>query len=173
MKDYLADDFILGSWAYREGWQVVLSPHVINHHASSAGFLTTFKHRLRWNRSARYSRPSGYFGQGFTYGWVWALLLFLVSPDWWSVGLLSLSLLFRCWQAIQVGAILLNDKSSLRNIWLLPLQDLISFASWVGGFLGKEIVWRSERYRLLSGGRFKLIVDRAGVANDSLETDSD
>jgi ceramide glucosyltransferase len=173
MKDYLADDFILGSWAYREGWQVVLSHHVINHHASSAGFITTFKHRLRWNRSARYSRPSGYFGQGFTYGWVWALLLFLVSPDWWSLGLLSLALLFRCWQAIQVGAILLNDKSSLRNIWLLPLQDLISFASWVGGFLGKEIVWRSERYRLLSGGRFKLIVDRAGVANDSLKADSD
>jgi ceramide glucosyltransferase len=173
MKDYLADDFILGSWADRAGWRVVLSKHVINHHASSAGFITTFKHRLRWNRSARYSRPAGYFGQGFTYGWVWALLLFLISPALWSLGLLALALFFRGWQAIQVGATLLNDRSSLSNIWLVPFQDLISFSSWVGGFLGKEIVWRSERYRLLSGGRFKLIVERAGVTNESFKHGSD
>jgi ceramide glucosyltransferase len=44
-----------------------------------------------------------------------------------------------------------------RNLWLLPLQDVFSFASWAGGFLGREIVWRSERYRLLAGGRFKKI----------------
>ncbi|MBO0723683.1 MAG: bacteriohopanetetrol glucosamine biosynthesis glycosyltransferase HpnI [Blastocatellia bacterium] len=173
MKDYLADDFILGSWADRAGWQVVLSDHVINHHASSAGFITTFKHRLRWNRSARFSRPSGYIGQGFIYGWVWAVLFFLLSPAWWSFALLALALILRCWQAIQVGAALLKDRSSLRNLWLLPLQDLISYGSWVGGFLGKEIVWRNERYRLLSGGRFKLLAERVGVTKESFNTDSD
>jgi ceramide glucosyltransferase len=155
MKDYLADDFVLGNWADRAGWRVALSRHVINHHASNEGFTRTFIHRLRWNRSSRFSRPSGYFGQGFTYGMVWALLLLLLSPAWWGFVLSVIVLRFLL--AIQVGVCLLKDHATWRSLWLLPLQDVFSFASWVGGFLGREIVWRSERYRLLSGGRFKKI----------------
>jgi ceramide glucosyltransferase len=155
MKDYLADDFVLGNWADRAGWRVALSRHVINHHASNEGFTRTFIHRLRWNRSSRFSRPSGYLGQGFTYGMVWALLLLLLSPAWWGFVLSVIVLRFLL--AIQVGVYLLRDHATWRSLWLLPLQDVFSFASWVGGFLGREIVWRSERYRLLSGGRFKKI----------------
>jgi ceramide glucosyltransferase len=155
MKDYLADDFVLGNWADRAGWRVALSRHVINHHASNEGFSRTFIHRLRWNRSSRFSRPAGYLGQGFTYGLVWALLLLLFSPAWWGFALFVIILRF--WQAIQLGVYLLDDRSAWRSLWLLPLQDIFSFASWVGGFLGRDIVWRSERYRLLSGGRFKKI----------------
>jgi ceramide glucosyltransferase len=155
MKDYLADDFVLGNWADRAGWRVALSRHVINHHASNEGFTSTFIHRLRWNRSSRFSRPSGYLGQGFTYGMVWALLLFLFSPAWWGFVLFVIVLRFLL--AIQVGVYLLKDHAMWRSLWLLPLQDIFSFASWAGGFLGREIVWRSERYRLLSGGRFKKI----------------
>jgi ceramide glucosyltransferase len=155
MKDYLADDFVLGHWADRAGWRVALSNHVINHHASNEGFSRTFIHRLRWNRSSRFSRPSGYFGQGFTYGMVWALLLVICAPGWWSF-VLPVILLRFC-LAIQVGVYLLKDHAMWRNLWLLPLQDVFSFASWAGGFLGREIVWRSERYRLLAGGRFKKI----------------
>jgi ceramide glucosyltransferase len=155
MKDYLADDFVLGNWADRAGWRVALSRHVINHHASNEGFSRTFIHRLRWNRSSRFSRPAGYLGQGFTYGLVWALLLLLFSPTW--LGFALFVIILRFWQAIQLGVYLLDDRSAWRSLWLLPLQDIFSFASWVGGFLGREIVWRSERYRLLSDGRFKKI----------------
>ncbi|MGH9801696.1 MAG: glycosyltransferase, partial [Blastocatellia bacterium] len=35
MAEYLADDFVLGQWASEAGWRVVLSTHVINHHASA------------------------------------------------------------------------------------------------------------------------------------------
>jgi ceramide glucosyltransferase len=158
MKDYLADDFVLGNWAHRAGWRVALSRHVINHHASNEGFSRTFIHRLRWNRSSRFSRPAGYLGQGFTYGMVWALLLLLLSPGWWSLVLFAIILRF--WLAIQLGVYLLDDRSAWRSLWLLPLQDVFSFASWAGGFLGREIVWRGERYRLLSGGRFKRIPNK-------------
>jgi ceramide glucosyltransferase len=158
MKDYLADDFVLGNWADRAGWRVALSRHVINHHASNEGFLRTFIHRLRWNRSSRFSRPAGYLGQGFTYGMVWALLLVILSPGWWGFALPVIILRF--WLAIQLGGYLLKDHAMWRNLWLLPLQDIFSFASWIGGFLGREIVWRGERYRLLSGGRFESLSER-------------
>lgn len=160
MKDYLADDFVLGNWADRAGWRVVLSTHVINHHASNEGFMNTFRHRLRWNRSSRFSRRDGYLGQGFTYGLDWALILFLVYSAWWSFGLLLLSLTLRYWLAVQLGVYLLSDHATKSRLWLLPLQDLISFISWLAGFSGREIVWRNERYRVLVGGRFVLLSAR-------------
>jgi ceramide glucosyltransferase len=160
MADYLADDFVLGNWAVEAGYQVALSAHVINHHATALGFTKSFKHRLRWNRSSRFSRPSGYIGQGFTYGLAWALLLFLAAPFWWSGALLLAVFAARMWLTVELATRLLGDRDALRRFWLIPLQDLLSLATWVGGFLGREIIWRNERYRLLKGGRFAPVIPR-------------
>jgi ceramide glucosyltransferase len=164
MADYLADDFVLGHWSAEAGYEVRLSAHVINHHASTSGFLETFKHRLRWNRSSRYSRPSGYYGQGFTYFLPWMVLLFLFAPAWWSLALLLSILILRIWLAIELGLKLLGDKTVSGNLWLTPLQDAISFATWLGGLKGREIIWRNERYRLHRGGRFTPVVPRGSQA---------
>src|SRR5262245_19575104 len=160
MADYLADDFVLGQWASEAGYEVALLPHAVNHHATALGFTRSFKHRLRWNRSSRFSRPAGYMGQGFTYGLPWALLLVLAAPIWWSGSLLLTVLAARLWMAYELGRRLLDDRDSPRRFWLIPLQDLLSFATWVGGFAGREVVWRNERYRLLEGGRFMSVVPR-------------
>ncbi len=160
MADYLADDFVLGNWTANTGYQVALSTHVIAHHATALGFLASFKHRLRWNRSSRFSRPAGYVGQGFTYGLAWAILLSLLAQCWWSGALLLSVLAVRIWLAIELAIKLLGDRESLRNFWLIPLQDLLSLATWLGGFVGREIIWRNERYRLLEGGRFEPVVPR-------------
>jgi ceramide glucosyltransferase len=153
-SDYLADDFMLGNKAHQAGYQVVLSTHVVEHHAYSTGFVNSFLHRLRWNRSSRFSRPAGYFGQGFTYGIVWAFLLCIAAPGPWSLALLILCLVFRLLLAWNLGARLLQDPAIPRLVGWVPLQDLLSFSTWLGGFLGREIVWRGQRYRLMEGGRF-------------------
>src|SRR5262249_482222 len=160
MADYLADDFVLGQWASEAGYQVALLPHVVNHHATELGFKSSFKHRLRWNRSSRFSRPAGYIGQGFTYGLPWALLLFLAAPFWWSGTLLLAVTTARLWMAYELGLRLLGGRDGRWRFWLIPLQDLLSLATWIGGFAGREVVWRNERYRLLEGGRFKPIIPR-------------
>jgi ceramide glucosyltransferase len=163
MADYLADDFVLGQWASEAGYEVALLPHAVDHHATALGFTSSFKHRLRWNRSSRFSRPAGYVGQGFTYGLPWALLLFLAAPFWWSGALLLTVLAARLWMAYELGLRLLDDRDSPRRFWLIPLQDLLSFATWIGGFAGREIVWRNERYRLLEGGRFEPVIPRRSM----------
>lgn len=160
MADYLADDFVLGQWASDAGYEVALLPHAVNHHATALGFTSSFKHRLRWNRSSRFSRPAGYIGQGFTYGLPWALLLFLAAPFWWSEFVLLAVAAARMWMAYELGLRLLEDREALRRFWLIPLQDMLSLATWVGGFVGREIVWRNERYRLLEGGRFEPVIPR-------------
>lgn len=160
MADYLADDFVLGQWVAETGARVALSTQVINHHASATGFLKSFRHRVRWNRSTRSSRPSGYIGQGFTYGLTWAMALLLLAPSWWSGLALALVVAARGWLALELGARLLADPWVLRRSWMIPLQDVLSAASWLGGFTGREIIWRNERYRLLGGGRFEPVVPR-------------
>ncbi len=154
MKDYLADDFVLGAWAARAGWNVLLLPQVVEHLATARGFLTSFKHRLRWNRSSRFSRPAGYVGQGFTYGLVWALLFAAVAPWPLNLTVLIAGCLLRGSLAL-VLAWRLNDPAVKHHLWLIPLQDILSWASWIGGFLGKTIEWRGERYVLREGGRFE------------------
>ncbi len=154
MRDYLADDFVLGAWAARAGWKVLLLPQVVEHLATARGFLTSFKHRLRWNRSSRFSRPAGYVGQGFTYGLVWTLLFTAVAPWPLNLAVLIAGCLLRGSLAL-VLAWRLNDPAVKHHLWLIPLQDILSWASWIGGFLGKTIEWRGERYVLRDGGRFE------------------
>ncbi len=161
MRDYLADDFVLGNWAAAAGWRVRLCAQVVKHHVSTTGFMRAFKHRLRWNRSTRFSRPAGYVGQGFTYGFAWALLFFMLSPAWLMGSLLAVAFGLRVLLALVLGVRLLADQTVWRGLALLPVQDLLSLASWLGGFVGREIIWRAERYRLLEGGRFQLVTARA------------
>ena len=154
LAEYLADDFVLGERVDQAGYQVLLSTHVVNHHASSIGFVNSFEHRLRWNRSSRFSRPAGYLGQGITYGLLWGCLFCAMAPNSWGLGVLVCALTARAWLALELGRELLEDRTVLRRLGLIPLQDLLSFVTWVGGFLGRDIVWRNQRYRLLEGGRF-------------------
>ncbi len=55
MAGYLADDFLLGNWAARQGYRVVLSPYVVDHEVLGTGFVATFTHR-RGDTSDRASR---------------------------------------------------------------------------------------------------------------------
>jgi ceramide glucosyltransferase len=160
MADYLADDFVLGQRVASAGWRVSLSTYVIDHHATAMGAVKSFQHRLRWNRSSRFSRPAGYFGQGVTYLLPWALALLAISPTRTSLVILLCALITRAGVAILLTTQLLGQPRPFERFWLIPLQDLLSFAAWAGGFMGREVIWRNERYLLLDGGRFSLLTAR-------------
>ncbi|MFQ3581196.1 MAG: bacteriohopanetetrol glucosamine biosynthesis glycosyltransferase HpnI [Chloracidobacterium sp.] len=166
MKDYLADDFVLGAWAAQAGWKVLLLPQAVEHVATARGFLTNFKHRLRWNRSSRFSRPAGYVGQGFTYGLVWAMGFAALTPWPLNLAVFSTGLLLRIGLALTLAR-RLGDRAVKHHLWLIPLQDLISWMSWIGGFLGKTIEWRGERYVLLDGGRFQPLTRQVKVEGEA------
>ncbi len=151
LKNYLAEDFVLGQRAAELGMGVILSSYVIEHRIGSQSMRSNFAHRLRWARSTRRSRPAGYAGQVFTNPLPLALLLLAVQPAWWPVFVVTLIL--RAVAADAVARVALHGRIAWR---LLPLQDLLSFLFWIAGFFGNEIVWRGRRYRLLRDGRFEL-----------------
>ena len=157
LKDYLAEDFVLGKFAADAGHGVILSSYVIEHHIGSADLRDTAAHRLRWARSTRRSRPLGYLGQLFTMPLPLAIVLCAVNPHCWPV--LLGALIVRVAAAYVISARVLRAHI---NWLLLPVEDITAFVFWLAGFFGNTIVWRGRRYRLYSDGRFELLGTRAG-----------
>lgn len=152
VKDYLAEDFVIGKFAAEAGHGVILSSYVIEHHIGSATLSQNVAHRLRWGRSTRRSRPAGYVGQLFTMPLPLALLVCAFSPSWWPV--LPVALVVRALAAYAVSARVLSARL---NWFLLPIEDAIGFLFWLAGFFGNTISWRGRRYRLFADGRFELV----------------
>ena len=155
LKDYLAEDFVMGKLVADSGAEVILSSYAIEHRIGSQGFAANLRHRLRWNRSTRRSRPWGYAGQVFTNPLPPALLLCAVRPEWWQ--LLAVTLLFRAASMLAVAAYVLRDPLVRRLWWLVPVQDVASFVMWAAGFFGNTIVWRGRKYYLEPDGTFELV----------------
>ena len=152
VKDYLAEDFVIGKFAAEAGHGVILSSYVIEHHIGTTTWGENATHRLRWARSTRRSRPAGYVGQLFTMPVPLALLVCAVAPAWWPV--LPATWIVRAVAAYMVSGRMLRAKI---NWLLLPIEDVLGFCFWIAGFFGNTISWRGRRYRLFADGRFELI----------------
>ncbi len=152
VKDYLAEDFVMGKFAAESGHGVILSSYVIEHHIGTASFRENVAHRLRWARSTRRSRPAGYVGQLFTMPVPIALLACAFSPAWWPV--IPVAIVVRTLAAYFVAVRVLRARVS----WLLlPIEDAMGFCFWIAGFFGNTISWRGRRYRLFGDGKFELM----------------
>ena len=128
VKDYLAEDFVIGKFAAEAGHGVILSSYVVEHHIGSSTRRENFAHRLRWARSTRRSRPAGYIGQLFTMPFALSLLVVAVAPAWWPA--VPLTFLVRVLAAHAVGELALRGRIH----WLLlPLEDLLGFCFWIAG----------------------------------------
>jgi ceramide glucosyltransferase len=152
LKDYLAEDFVMGRFAAERGHGVGLSSFVIEHHIGGQPFMPNAAHRIRWCRSTRRSRPAGYVGQVFTNPLPLALLLAVLYPQWWPVVFVTAA--FRALAAWATAGWVLHDPLCRSRWFLIPLQDLLSFLFWLAGFFGNTIHWRGRRYRLNTDGTF-------------------
>jgi ceramide glucosyltransferase len=157
LAEHLDDDFVMGAMTYAAGKKVVLSHHVIEHVVLNRTAWPSVLHQLRWMMSSRFSRPRGHIGTGLTFAMPFGLLGLVagwVSGNWPAgLALLGFAYANRVVQALVVGWGVARDRRSALYCWLYPLRDLEGFFLWCASFFGSEIVWRGERYRLISGGR--------------------
>jgi ceramide glucosyltransferase len=157
LGQYCADDYVLGNRAHAEGKRVVLSRHIIGHVAIATSARQSLEHQVRWMRSTRFSRSAGHVGTGLTYAMPFGLLGLLAGSlgHHWQLGwlLFAWAFLNRVIQSIAIGWGVIKDPQSLSLSWLYPLRDLTGFLVWCASFFGSEIVWRNERYRLVTDGR--------------------
>jgi ceramide glucosyltransferase len=45
-----------------------------------------------------------------------------------------------------------HARSALKQLWVLPLNDLLVFALWCWGFATRRVQWRHARYRVARDG---------------------
>jgi ceramide glucosyltransferase len=155
LQNYLAEDFVMGKRAAERGEGVILSSYIIEHRIGAQPLFANLKHRLRWNRSTRRSRPWGYLGQVFTNPLPLALALWIAAPVWWPVAVLAM--IGRAVAAWATAQQVLADPLTRRLWFLVPFADFVGFVMWIAGFFGNTVLWRGHRYYLLSDGRFRLV----------------
>src|SRR5437773_5647154 len=112
----------MGRLVAESGAGVILSSYIIEHHIGRQAFGANLRHRLRWNRSTRRSRPWGYAGQVFTNPLPLALLLWAASPAWWPLA--AAAAILRAAAGWATARHALRDPLAPRLWWLVPLQDL-------------------------------------------------
>jgi hypothetical protein len=64
--------------------------------------------------------------------------------------------LLRAWAAASTALFVVRDPLFRAEWWLLPLQDMLGFLVWLGGFVGDTIVWRDRKCTVLRDGRLQV-----------------
>lgn len=152
LVDYLADDFELGCRMAQRGLVVRLSEVVVDHHLPAYDLRGFLQHQLRWARSTRDSRRWGYIGVVLTFGVPWALLVLLLSGGSpWAWTLLAAAAVLRLAMALVVGDLVLHDGQLRRQLWLVPLRDVVALVVWAASYAGHTVAWRGEQFILKKG----------------------
>src|SRR5205814_8070787 len=131
------------------------SSYVIEHRIGAQALAANLKHRLRWNRSTRRSRPAGYIGQVFTNPLALALLLVAARPAWWPM--LPAALLLRAAAGWATAGLVLRDPFTRRLFFLGPLHDVNGFVVCIAGRFGHTVIWRGRKDHLEPDGRSQLV----------------
>jgi len=108
-----------------------------------------WRHQLRWLRTIRVSRASGYYGYVVTHATLWSIVA--LAAGYWQVALATMIL--RMAGGVWGGAGILRDPHVIRRWWWMPFRDLLGFAIWVGGLFGDTVQWRDQRLKLRPDGR--------------------
>jgi ceramide glucosyltransferase len=153
LGDFLADDYQLGWRIHQAGFEVRLLPYVVETVNPRMSIPDYWAHQQRWTRTYRVCRPRGYFAYGITHALVFSLVLWLISGlASWALGLVAVTLALRFVVAWFSETVCLGGHLSPPALLLLPVKDLVAFGLWCSSFWGKEVMWRSRRYRLTPEG---------------------
>jgi ceramide glucosyltransferase len=164
LESCLAEDFEMGQLVANRGWTVLLSSACVEHRIGAQGIAVNLRHRLRWYRSTRRSRPWGYVGQLFTYPLPLAIGLWVAHPPWWPVAVAAVAA--RALAAWATAGPVLHEELTRRRWYLLPIQDVASFITWIAGFFGNQIEWRGRRYTLKKDGTVERLMEERGTRNE-------
>ncbi len=150
--NHRADDYELGARISALGLRVKLSDVVVETYLPAYRFSEFMSHQLRWGRGVRDARAGGYFGLIFTFGILWSLVALVASGGAiWAWSATGAVFFLRMSVAIVVGRCVLQDRSVLKNLRLIPLRDLLAVVVWIISLRGDIVTWRGDRFRLKDG----------------------
>jgi ceramide glucosyltransferase len=152
VKDVLADDFHLGRLAAERGFAVRISSSVVTVISEERTLRDFWNHQLRWARTYRTCRPVS-LATILIHGPFWGLALVVTSggaPA--SLAALAAVVVARVAMSAVMIVRVLRLPARLRDLWLVPLKDLLMTAVYFGSLASRRVVWAGRRFEILRGG---------------------
>ncbi len=153
--DVLADDYAVGDALRARGHAVAIPPFTIGHVCSEASWGELWRHELRWARTIKAVDPVGYAGLSLTHALPFALLGGLFGGGTAALALSGAAVVCRialCARVERAFGLMPHPY------WLVPVRDLLSFATFIAGYLGGSVTWKGHDYRVTPEGN--LLPDR-------------
>jgi ceramide glucosyltransferase len=153
--NHLAENYRLGELVRGLGQRIVLSPYTlkVQHHEPDLDSLT--RHEQRWMRAIRVVRPLSFPFLFMTFSFplaVAGIALSAAEPLHWTTewALFQITVMARL--ALHFVNRLLGDKPPVREFWLLPARDLLTFWAWGRSFFTTRVTWLGSDFDVAADG---------------------
>jgi ceramide glucosyltransferase len=159
LGDKLADDFELGRAVVESGWKAKLSRSLVTSASEERDFGEFWRRKLRWARTYRTMRPLSLLTILIN-GPLWALVMLAVTrarPA--AIAVCAAIIGARLATSALILARTLKCPDLLRDLWLVPLKDLVMAAIWAVSLVGNEVAWGGRRFTVSRDGVMREIAD--------------
>jgi ceramide glucosyltransferase len=144
LKDFLAEDFLLGEAVARAGFEVVLSARVVRAFSVRKSVRGFWNRQVRWARMRSRLAGAGYFCEALASPLPWALAALAAGS--------SRPLVVVAAAALAVGKLFLDVLALRRlgcrpcvvDVACLPLKDLLAFGVFWAGLASRRTNWRGR-----------------------------
>jgi len=154
---HLAEDHAIGEAVRMLGEKVVIPPFTVSHACVESSVMQLIAHELRWSRTIRSIDPLGHFGSALIHPLAFAMLAVVFSGGvlWtWPIALIAVG--------AGLALKLLSDRAlrqAHRDLWLLPLWDIVSFGIFLASFWSSRVIWRGFSFKVDGDGLLSAVQD--------------
>ncbi|GJE28183.1 bacteriohopanetetrol glucosamine biosynthesis glycosyltransferase HpnI [Methylobacterium organophilum] len=149
-RNDLADDYAIGEALRADGSRVAIPNFTIGHACVDTALSGLWRHELRWNRTIRNVDPAGYAGSIVTHAFPLALIgALLPGAGTAALAVAALALACRILLCLRVERAF---GLAPHAYWLLPIRDMLSFASFTWSFVSGAVTWKGHDYRVVADG---------------------
>lgn len=148
VKNYLAEDYMMGKLMVESGRKVVVSGHLIDNVNERWGMKKFLNRHTRWGKLRRRIGGGLYASELFDNPVFLALMpTVFMGLNRWTVGLLGATCAVKIAGDLFVGRIL---KSGIRPLYyaFVPVKDVIIGCMWFVPIVSSSIQWRDNNYKI-------------------------
>lgn len=149
IRNYLAEDQLMGKLYEQNGYKVVIAPHLVSTTNHSWNMKRFINRHIRWAQLRWNLNKTGYILELFANFSLWSLV-YAVASGWFSYEPLMIAAL--CWAAKITGDALLNSllKTGLgfRHCLAAPFKDLLVGFLWIVPLVNSRTNWRGNPMKI-------------------------